>query len=366
MQTDSAVDRRTGETISQANNFSVVRVQREVGRSNFGAMFVNRQGVGDLALADDYNRAFGLDLAWQATTNGRLVAFIARTDSPASKGGSDYAGRVDYNYANDLWSGNAGYSQVGDSFNPEVGFLPRLAYRRFEGRYNLSYQPQRWPWLRRIAPHVNFRATTNLENQLETSQGHFHFLDLRTNSGARFGYGIETKQDRPREPFTVYKDVTGREVVIPAGEYSWTTGLFEGNTDPSAPISASLRQRTGRFYDGDYIGWDARIGLRVGARLISEIGWKHDDIELPGGSFTTDLVPVKVSYAFTSLANLQGLIQYNKKTSTISSNIRLALLDRSNTGLFLVYNDRRDTSPFTREEALGRSFIIKYTRLLEL
>jgi hypothetical protein len=366
VQTDSAVDRRTGETISQANNFSVARIQREVGRSNFGAMFVNRQGVGDLAPAGDYNRAVGLDLAWQATTNGKLFAFIARTDSPASKGGSDYAGRVFYNYANDLWSGNAGYSQVGEDFNPEVGFLPRLAYRRVEARYNLSYQPQRWPWLRRIAPHANFRAITDLENRLETSQGHWHFLDLRTNSGARFGYLIETKQDRPREPFAVYKDVTGREIVIPAGEYQWMSGMFEGNTDPSAPISASLRQRIGRFYNGDHIGWDLTIGLRAGARLVSEIGWKRDDIELPGGSFTTDLVPVKVSYAFTSLANLQGLIQYNRQRSTISSNVRLALLDRSNTGLFLVYNDRRDTSPFTREEVLGRSFIVKYTRLLEL
>ena len=366
VQTDSAVDRRTGETISQANNFSVVRIQREVGRSNFGAMFVNRQGVGDLATTDDYNRAFGLDLAWQATTNGKLFAFISRTDSPASKGGSDYAGRINYNYANDLWSGNMGYSQVGEDFNPEVGFLPRRAYRRVEGRYSLSYQPQRWPWIRRIAPHVRFRATTDLDNQLETSQGHWHFLDIRTGSGARFGYLLNTRQDRPREAFRVYRDVTGREVVIPAGEYSWMTGMFEGNTDPSAPISVSLRQQVGRFYNGDYIGWDLTIGLRAGARLISEIGWKRDDIDLPGGSFTTDLVPVKVSYALTSRASLQGLIQYNKQTSTISSNIRLALLDRSNTGLFLVYNDQRDTSPFTRDELLGRSFIVKYTRLLEL
>lgn len=366
VQTDSAVDRRTGETISQANNFSVARVQREVGRSNFGAMFVNRQGVGDLSPADDYNRALGLDLAWQATTNGKLFAFIARTDSPASKGGSDYAGRIYYNYANNLWSGNAGFSQVGEDFNPEVGFLPRRAYKRLEGRYALNYQPDGPTWLRRIAPHASFNATMNLENELETSQGHWHFLDLRTDSGARFGYVINTEQDRPREPFRVYRDVTGREVVIPAGNYSWTQGMFEGNTDPSAPINASLRQRIGRFYNGDFLGWDATVGFRFGARLISEVGWDHSDIDLPGGSFTTDLVPIKVSYSFTSLANLQALIQYNKQRSTISSNIRLALLDRSNTGLFLVYNDRRDTSSFTREELLGRSFILKYTRLLEL
>ena len=74
---------------------------------------------------------------------------------------------------------------------------------------------------------------------------------------------------------------------------------------------------------------------------------------------------MKISYAFTSLANLQGLIQYNRQASTISSNIRLALLNRSGTGLFVVYNDRRDTSDFTSEELLGRSFIVKYTRLVD-
>jgi hypothetical protein len=49
----------------------------------------------------------------------------------------------------------------------------------------------------------------------------------------------------------------------------------------------------------------------------------------------------------------------------MSSNIRLALLDRSGTGFFLVYNDRRDTSAFTPDELLGRSFIVKYTKLLD-
>ena len=365
MQTRESVDRRTGETISQANNFTVFRIQREVGRSNFGAMFVNRQGVGDLAPADDYNRAYGLDLAWQATENGKLFAFIARTDSPNEKGGSDYAGRLFYSYANDVQSGSLGYSQVGENFNPEVGFLPRKAYKRFDGGYNLSYQPIQWPWIRRIAPHVRYSAFTDLENNLESTSGHWHFLDIRTRQGARFGYLVETNQDRPREAFSVYNDVTGREVVIPAGEYSWVRWAFEGNTDPSAPVSVRLIQRVGNFYDGDYFGWDLTVGMRVGARLISEIGWVRDDIELPGGSFTNDLVPIKVAYSFTSLANLQGLIQYNRQRSTFSSNIRLALLDRSGTGLFFVYNDRRDTSPFTRDELLGRSFVVKYTRLFD-
>ncbi|MGH2359210.1 MAG: hypothetical protein ACRDGM_01540, partial [bacterium] len=365
MQTADAVNRRTGDTIAAANNFTALRVQREVGRSSFGAMFVNRQGVGALAAAGDFNRAYGLDLAWQTTTNGKLFAFVARTDSPPSKGRSDYAGRLLYTYANPLWNGNLGYAQVGDSFNPEVGFLPRRGYRRVEGRYVLTYQPKQWPWIRRIQPHVNYTVYTNLHNELESSSGHWHFFDIIERSGARFGYDIDTQQDRPRRPFTVYEDVTGRRVVIPAGEYAWARGSFEGTTNPSAPVSVALVQRIGSYYDGNYIEWRLTIGLRAGARLLSEIEWARDDVKLPVGSFKNDLIPFKISYAFTSLANLQGLIQYNRQASTISSNIRLALLNRSGTGLFLVYNDRRDTSAFTPDELLGRSFIVKYTRLFD-
>jgi hypothetical protein len=328
-------------------------------------MFVGRQGVGDGASSDDFNRAYGLDAGWQATTNGRLSAFLARTDSPASKGASDYAGRAVYTHVNEQWAAGGGYTQVGDRFNPEVGFLRRRGYRSLEGRFSLSYQPKEWPWIRRIQPHTSFTAYTNLQNQLESSQGHWHFFDISTRTGARFGYLFETQQDRPERPFTVYEDVTGRRVVIPPGEYAWTRGVFEGHTNLSAPISASLLHLIGSYYDGDYHGWQLTIGLRAGARLLSELGWSHDDVTLPGGSFRNDLVPVKVSYAFTSLASLQGLIQYNRQASTFSSNIRLALLNRSGTGFFLVYTDRRDTSPYTADELLGRSFVVKYTRLFD-
>ena len=365
MQTEAHRDDRSGQTLTPANNFTVLRIQREIGRSNFGAMFVGRQGVGDGASSDDFNRAYGLDAGWQATTNGRLSTFLARTDSPASKGASDYAGRAVYTHVNEQWAAGGGYTQVGDRFNPEVGFLRRRGYRSLEGRFSLSYQPKEWPWIRRIQPHTSFTAYTNLQNQLESSQGHWHFFDISTRTGARFGYLFETQQDRPERPFTVYEDVTGRRVVIPPGEYAWTRGVFEGHTNLSAPISASLLHLIGSYYDGDYHGWQLTIGLRAGARLLSEFGWIHDDVTLPGGSFRNDLVPVKVSYAFTSLASLQGLIQYNKQVSTFSSNIRLALLNRSGTGFFLVYNDRRDTSPFTADELLGRSFVVKYTRLFD-
>jgi hypothetical protein len=113
------------------------------------------------------------------------------------------------------------------------------------------------------------------------------------------------------------------------------------------------------------IGYETELSTRAGTRFIGSLGWNRQNIDLPGGSFHTDLVPLKVSYSFTTLASVQALVQYNNQASLVSSNIRLALLNRSGTGLFVVYNDRRDTTDFNPYETLGRSFIVKYTRLID-
>jgi hypothetical protein len=362
MQTDDALNDRTGALVSQASNFGVVRLQREIGRSNVGAIFVNRQGTGDLAPSNDFNRAYGLDAAWQASSNGKLFAFLARTDSPSERGGSDYSGRLFYNYTNTLWQVSGGFSQVGENFNPEVGYLPRRGYRRPEMRVFFQPQPKRWPWIRRISPHVSQSAYYGLDGQLQSSSGHYHWLEIQPAQGGRFGHFVERTDDRPIVPFTVF-NAGGRRVVIPPGLYTWWGQAFEYIHDPSAPVSGSLRFRQGNFYDGDTIGFEADMSTRVGSRFIGSVGWSRQNIDLPGGSFHTDLIPVKLSYAFTTLASIQALVQYNNQSSLLSSNIRLALLNRSGTGLFVVYNDRRDTTTFNPYETLGRSFVVKYTRL---
>jgi hypothetical protein len=98
---------------------------------------------------------------------------------------------------------------------------------------------------------------------------------------------------------------------------------------------------------------------------VVSLGWTRQDIRLPYGDFVNNLVPLKANYAFTTLVNLSALLQYNGQTGQFSSNVRFAWLNRSGTGLFVVYNDRRDLLTSTAIETLGRSFVVKYTRLLD-
>jgi hypothetical protein len=114
--------------------------------------------------------------------------------------------------------------------------------------------------------------------------------------------------------------------------------------------------------------------VKLGAKLQGSVGWRRDDVDLPTGDFVSDLVPIKVNYSFTPLTSISALIQYNSQTADVSSNIRFALLNRSGTGLFIVYNDQRNTANFERIDGntgllyptvIGRSFIVKYTHLLD-
>jgi hypothetical protein len=219
-------------------------------------------------------------------------------------------------------------------------------------------------WIRRISPHVSQTIHYGLDNQLQTSRGHYHWFEVQPRQGGRFGHFVERIDDRPLIPFTVF-NAGGRRVTIAPGLYTWWTSTFEYLHNPSSTISGNLRFRHGQFYDGTGISVEPEVSARLGSRFIGSIGWFRQNIELPGGSFHTDLIPVKLSYSFTTMASIQALVQYNNQSSLLTSNIRLALLNRSGTGLFVVYNDRRDTTLVNPYETLGRSFIVKYTRLFD-
>ena len=362
IQTDEL--ERSGLRLAPDTNFTVMRAQKEVGRSSYGAIFVGRLVTNDVPRTfTPWNRAYGVDANLQVTPNQRVSAFFARTDSPGDVG-SDYSGRAFYNFTNNLWQVSGGYSQVGERFNPEVGFLPRRGYRRPEFRVFFQPQPKRWPWIRRISPHYSYNAFYGFDDKLQSSSMHMHFFEIQPAQGGRFGWIVDRNQDNPLAPFTVYNR-DGRRVTIPGGDYTWYQQTFEYLHNPSARVTGSVRYRLGDYYDGDFNALELTSDYRISSRMQASVGWTRQDIDLPTGSFVAHLVPIKANYSFTTLANLSALLQYNSQTAQFSSNVRLALLNRGGTGLFVVYNDRRDQTTFTPLETLGRSFIVKYTRLFD-
>jgi hypothetical protein len=368
IQTDESYDASGKILTGPANNFSTLRLQREVGRSSYGAVFVNRQATGGHAGSNNWNRAYGVDANVQVSQNQRVSAFMARTDTPRTRTsgprGSDYAGRVFYNFTNNIWQISGGYSQVGEDFNPEVGFLPRRGFRRPEFRMFFQPQPKRVQWIRRVAPHMSYNSFWGFDGKRQSEMWHLHGFEIQPRMGGRFGWFMDYNRDNPAAPFAVFNR-DGRRVVIPRGEYDWWQHAFEYLHNPSARVTATMRYRVGQYYDGNFSSIEFTSDYRITPKATASLGWTRQEADLPYGHFVNNLVPIKASYAFTTLANVSALLQYNGPNATLSSNIRLAILTRSGTGLFVVYNDRRDMTSYTSVETLGRSFIIKFNRLFD-
>jgi hypothetical protein len=364
MQTETTFDNAGDALVAPANNYTVARIKRQVfPRSDVGAIFVNRLSTGDYSSSGGENRAYGADANLALSENGKLFAFLARSDTPDGVG-SDYAGRALYDYRNNAWNLRAGYTQVGDRFNAEVGFVPRVGFRRPEFRIELTPQPKGISWIRRFSPHALVQRFYGFDGLLQTALGHYDF-EVQLENGGQTGFLLERRSDRPEEPFTIFRDREGNEVVIPPGLYTWNEWLTYFQSNPSAPVFVDAIYGFGSFYDGTFNRISIDSGFRVGARFLAAFGLLRNDIDLPGGAFVSNLVRAKATYSFTVNTLVQALVQYNNQSELVSANVRFAWLNRSGTGLFVVFNERRDVFvPDT--EPLGRSFIVKYTHFFEL
>jgi hypothetical protein len=165
-----------------------------------------------------------------------------------------------------------------------------------------------------------------------------------------------------RQPFEIYPDI-----FVPPGTYENAEAQLVLMTNQGAPLSLNLQTFFGGFFDGDRVTLNPTVRVRAGDTLSAELAYQRNDVNLPAGEFTTNLVRTRVSYSFNPRVFLQGLVQYNDRADLWSMNFRFGWLQAANTGLFIVYTDTRGLYDLVeRPERTDRSLIIKYSRMFDL
>ncbi len=344
---------RVGNT--SANNFTAARVSKDLGsRSGFGAIVVNRTGTGDSAGTDNYNRTFGLDGKYGIKEAITLSGFVAKTETPRLKG-KDYAYSTAFDFRTRKYEATASYAEVGDDFNPEVGFLEREdGYRQTSivMRRRIRTPGLAKLGLREIEPHASYESYWGFDGYQETATLH---IDNRLDFEKGYSLtstALNVQFEGLRKPFEVYPGV-----VVPAGSYRSPYFLTQASTDRRKWISAGLSANLGGFLSGRQISLGPSLNIRRGGRLTSTLRWTRNDITLPQGAFVTNLATARATYNFSTLVNASGLLQYNDRTKRWSTNLRFNWLRTAASGLYVVYNN---TEAFNGVGPVSRAFIIKY------
>jgi hypothetical protein len=355
MQTDDYKNRLAG------NRFSVARVSRNLpNRSSIGALFTSRDAVGSLAASGDRNRTYALDGKIGIRQHTVVSSFVAKTDSPGVTS-DDHAFNIRSRTNLPRYDLELGYQEVGERFQPDVGFLSRRGYRKPDVRLLTRWRPSGFLGLQELRPHTSYRAFVGFDDVLESSHWHIDNHWQFRNS-YELHTGVNLTEEGVRRPFEIFPGV-----MVPPGSYPHKEAQLVFFTNQGAPVNLNLRSTIGGFFGGTRATFEPTLRMRAGDTFTTELAYVRVAADLPGGDFVTHLARTRVSYSFNTRAFVQGLVQYNNRADLWSVNLRFGWLQAANTGLFVVYTDTRglyDLIP--RPERTDRSFVVKFSRMFDV
>ncbi|MDX1767873.1 MAG: DUF5916 domain-containing protein [Arenibacter troitsensis] len=337
----------------QKNNFTLARVNHEFkGRSALGAAFINRSGIG---IQDDFNSTIAIDGKLGLGRKARMTGFYAQTNGPMDTI-NEHSFRLKTDYVWNSWEIGGGYTEVGEGFNPEVGFLQRSAFRKPEARVLYHYRPKNEnSVILELRPHISYNSFWNFEGFQETSYTHID-NHWEFKSGMEIHTGLNLTTEGVLDPFEISDGVT----VLP-GTYRHSESQLVFFTNKSKPVSINIRSVIGGSFGGKRYQQSGTLSVRLGDRFNSDFIYLYNNYQLPVGDFTANIFRSQMTYSFRPNLYVQSLVQNNSANELWAVNLRLGWLQRANTGLFVVYNyNVREGDP------LNNSIIIKYSRMFDL
>ncbi len=349
MQTDDVLAANAPST-----NFSVVRVNRDIlSRSRLGLIATRRDPAGAIGS----HLAVGADAQFNIGTNLAVIGYVARTSNDSlQRDPTSYRARIDWN--GDRYGANLERMSVGDGFDPQVGFLRRSGFQRSYALARFSPRPAH-------VPHVRKFTMQGSADQITSMTGTLQSEDFRSYVGTEFANGdilsAEVAQvfEQLVVPFGVAKGVT-----VPVGGYRFNQAKASYNLGPQHRVSGGITVSHGGFYGGTLTETSWRGRVELSPQFYIEPTLSRNHVEGPYGSGDANLVSTRFTYTVTPRMFMAALVQYQSRTSSMSTNLRLRWEYQPGSEFFLVYSDGRTTIGPNYPELENRSIVVKLTKLL--
>ena len=318
-----------GELASR--NTTVARLRRDIfSRSRLGALFTYT-GTG---LEGESNEVYGTDATFFIGDHLSFDGFLAKTVTPG-RPGSDWGGWASGTYLSDRYLMSYEYMDLGDNFNAEVGFVPRVGLRRHNTRASFRPRPQILG-LRQLHMTGELTYLTNREGALESRrQGVENRWELE--SGDSFTFTYRRDLERLFAPFAIRSDYS-----IPIGTFTTDTYGLRFSTHIGRPYRGTIGFQGGEFWNGHKKTYTLSTTLRLSRLFHFNAALIHNRVELPATKFATTVISTRWNVNFNTDLFFRAYVQWNSDTKQVLSNLRLNFIHTPGSDLFVVFNETRD------------------------
>ena len=328
-------------------NYSVLRIKRDLFTgSSLGVIAINKQSF------DTYNRATGADFIYRPTDKMNFRGLWARTFEPneTHNGRVSLGNTVPSNQnANALYFGgnwqntvarvNASYTDIGEDFNPEVGYVYRTGSRWFRSEVRATPYLH-WHGFRRLWAGPEIDIILNSDNQLETRTFIWStWLELETNGWG--GLRIYRNFENLTEDFEIREGI-----IIPKGKYNYNNYNLMLNAEGQV-FNGRLGFNIGDFYNGTRRGFDLRLDLRLTGRFSLEPRYEFNRITLPQGAFDTNVFGGRIGYSFSTDLFTKLYVQWNSDRNLVTANFLVNYIYRPGSDFYFVFNQTYGTDSIT-------------------
>ena len=332
------------EGVSPATGFTALRLRRDVlQRSSIGVMALDRTEIGG-----DSHRVGAADFSWAPSEAVTVTGFAAQSATPGVEGRESALG-VTGQMGDDRWNMFATYTDIGEGFRSELGFVPRTGVRKV--RVDGLWSPRIGRYgIRQIFMGPGFIRITEPDGSIQTqnaSIGPFFLFD----DGSQFFFNVSQNIEGLSESFELRDGV-----VIEEGQYTTTDFMMMTETSASRRISFNLFAMNNGFFDGRLRVYSPGLAVRPHPRVRLQVNYSRSEVRLPqeDGHFNTNLVVLRGLVALSPDAFIRGLLQWNDDDGNFSGNVQLRWNYRPGSDIYVVYNERQpfgvdSTEPSYRE-----------------
>lgn len=311
-------------------NYSVLRMTRDLfSGSRVGIIGINKQD------SENYNRAGGLDFSYRPADRLEIRGLWAGTADSDEDVGNDNAWYIGSNWRNDLFDLSVGYTDTGDNFNPEVGYVRHEGSRRFRSQMEYTPRPRKFGIREiQVGPEIDYVLTQ--ENELETSDFTLGSR-IELDNGERISFQVTRTAEHLDEDFDIYDDII---IPIDKYEFNWFRAMVE--TAQSGMFAGQFGVNVGDFFDGTRRGFEVDASFKPSGQLVVETQYQFERVELPAGSFNANLVASRIVYSFSTRLFAKLFAQWNSADDVVSTNFLLNYIYRPGSDFYFVFNQVYD------------------------